>query len=405
MKNITAVMKALVLSCLLHLAFAAPGMAVPGSLLSTVTLPGNGTCNVAGTLAPTSFGTHYLVINSNACSGTTIGVYAPCVGVACNATLVATKTVGATLSGLAWDPSRTTAGNVVVWGAHNNDVYQIDLGDPTISGPAVQTFLCNSGVGGAVLTDGLAYDASDDTLYESPDVNDSVYQLSLGTMGNGPACTLLNTISPQDAGGVADGFVSGVAIGAASTLYIARNGQAEIRHINNPSGTFISQFATTSGRVEALTCDPITYAPLEAILAKDAFNGLYEAFEVELDTCPLPPSCEDPDPRTQGFWRRVCKKNHPDQPDRSILTAELCEDLNPDPHSDPCERARSQFAALLYNLASDRIQEGCVDDATGNNVGATVDAIEALIDEGTNNSCKTASSLAASINEGNVSEP
>ena len=47
-----------------------------------------------------------------------------------------------------------------------------------------------------------------------------MYQLSLGTMGNGPACTLLNTISPQNAGGATDGAVSGVAIGAAGTLYI-----------------------------------------------------------------------------------------------------------------------------------------------------------------------------------------
>jgi hypothetical protein len=39
--------------------------------------------------------------------------------------------------------------------------------------------------------------------------------------------------------------------------------------------------------VEDLVCDPVTYAPLEAILAKDAFNGLYEAFEVETGTCPL----------------------------------------------------------------------------------------------------------------------
>jgi hypothetical protein len=294
----------------------------------------------------------------------------------------------------------------MVWATDGfGPLYLIDMGDPTVGGPVVsQTFVCNTPVVGWP-ADGMAHDASDDTLYWSPDVDLSVYQLSLGTMGNGAACTLLNTISPQNAAGVTDGSVSGVAIGSAGTLYIGRNGNAEIRHVNNPSGTFISQFATTSGRTEDLTCDPITYAPLEAILSKDAFNGIYEAFEVEAGTCPLPSSCVDPDPRTQGFWRRVCKKNHPDQPDRSILTAELCEDLNPDPHSDPCERARSQFAALQYNIISGRVDEGCVDDNTGNDVGATVDAIETLIAEGTNNSCKTASSLAASLNEGNVSEP
>jgi hypothetical protein len=384
-------------------------LAAPGDLLSTVTLPGNSPpCSVTGSLAVTSFGTHYLTVNASLgfCQGTTIGIYAPCAGAVCNATLVATKTTTNLISGLVFDVVRTTPTNVMVWATDGSGpLYLIDLGDPTVSGPVVsEVHVCNTPVTGSP-ADGLAHHAQKDTLYWSPDVDQSVYELSLGTMGNGPACTLLNTISPQDAFGVADGDVSGVAIGANNTLYIGRNGNAEIRHVNDPSGTFISQFATTSGRTEDLTCDPITYAPLEAILSKDAFNSLYEAFEVEPGTCPLPSACVDPAPLTQGFWRRVCKKNHPDQPDRTILTDELCEDLNPDPPSEPCERARSQFAAVLYNIASERLDEGCVDDNTGNDVGATVDAIAVLIAEGTNASCKTASRLAASINEGNVSEP
>ncbi len=98
-------------------------------------------------------------------------------------------------------------------------------------------------------------------------------------------------------------------------------------------------------------------------------------------------------------------KEHPDEPDRRFLTPELCEDLNPDPHSDPCERARSQCAALSYNILSDRVQVGCVDDTTGDTVGSTAAEAEALITEGTNSSCKEASALCALINEGNVSEP
>ena len=404
MMTIARAIKVSVLVFLVHLVFAAPSMAVPGTLLSTVSLPGNGGCSVTGSLAVTGFGTHYLTVNG--CTSNTIGIYAPCAGAVCAATAVATKTLPIAISGLVWDSTRTTATNVFVWATTGfGPFYLIDLGDPTVSGPVVsQVFVCNAPFNGWP-ADGLAHDASDDTLYWSPDQNLSVYQLSLGTMGNGPACTLLNTISPQNAAGATDGRVSGVAIGAGSTLYIGRDGAAEIRHINNPSGTFISQFATTTGRTEDLTCDPVTYAPLEAILSKDAFQSLYEAFEVAPGTCPLPVSCEDPEPQTQGFWRRVCKKDHPAQPDRSILTDELCEDLNPDPHSDPCERARSQQAALLYNIISGRVNEGCIDDNTGNDVGATVDAVEDLIADGANNSCKTASALAGSINEGNVSVP
>lgn len=55
------------------------------------------------------------------------------------------------------------------------------------------------------------------------------------------------------------------------------------------TGGFIAQFAALSASawVEDLTCDPVTYAPKEAILAKYAFNSLYEAFEVAEGTCPL----------------------------------------------------------------------------------------------------------------------
>lgn len=111
-----------------------------------------------------------------------------------------------------------------------------------------------------------------------------------------------------------------------------------------------------------------------------------------------------PEPRTQGFWRRVCKKDHPDQPDRSILTTQLCNDLNPDPRSDACERARSQAAAMQYNIRSGRLGMSCIDNSSGAAVSQTVAEIDALIGEGTKKSCKTASRLAASINEGNVSE-
>jgi hypothetical protein len=117
------------------------------------------------------------------------------------------------------------------------------------------------------------------------------------------------------------------------------------------------------------------------------------------------PLCSDPSPHTQGFWRRVCKKAHSDQPDRSILTDELCEDLNPDPHSDPCERARSQAAALAYNVISERVDAGCIADSTGETIGEALAEVEDLIAQGTNNSCKAASDLAASINEGGVSVP
>lgn len=273
---------------------AAPAAAVPGSLLGTVTLPGNGGCNVAGTFD----GTYYLTIQSSGCASSTLGVYQPPVGGNGAATLVATKSIvdsssnPVTISALAWDASRSK-----VWGGFNasNQVWLIDIGNPTVSGNATATFQFNPNVGGFGLVDGMEWDDNDDTLYYSPDVDCNVYQFSLGTGGNPPLGTLMNTVTPKNSAGNADCSVSGVEVGSANSLYIGRDGAAEIRRVDKTNGAFISQFATTSGRVEDLACDPVTYAPLEAILAKDAFNSLYEAFEVEEGTCPLPGDTTPPE--------------------------------------------------------------------------------------------------------------
>ena len=114
--------------------------------------------------------------------------------------------------------------------------------------------------------------------------------------------------------------------------------------------------------------------------------------------------CIDPAPLTQGFWGRVCTKPHPDQPDRSILSPVLCEDLKPNPTSSPCEQARSQRAAVILNILSDRIQIGCSATGTGKTVGDVVTLIDSLIAQSTTTACKRAQALAAAINEGGVQQ-
>ena len=272
----------------LSIAFHAPAVqAAPGDLLATVTLPGNGDCNVGGEAMLFGGGVLYIAVNGSfgtGCASSSLDIYSPPAlpgpGVA---TLIATKTlqdgVGdpVLVSVVAWDPTRA-----VLWAAYADTVYSIALGDPTISGPAVSTFAFSAGVGGFDLIDGLAYDVGNDTLWYSPDVDCCAYEFGL------PGGGLLSTVISKDAGGLADGLVSGVAVGSANSLYIGRNGENVIRLIDKTTGDFISTFATTVGRVEDLTCDPVTYAPLEAILAKDTYTSLYEAFEVEEGTCPLP---------------------------------------------------------------------------------------------------------------------
>ena len=267
--------------------------AAPGALVETVSLPSNGACNVGLAFD----GTYYMAIASDGCASSTLRVYtAPASdsvpATAEAATLVSTKTIkdgaGAlvTMSAVDWDASRGK-----LWGAYANAIYLIDIGDPTVDGDALATFEFNPDVGGSSLVDGLALDPNDDTVYYSPDVNCSVYQFS-------PAGALLNTVTPENAAGVADCKVSGVAIGSANSLYIGRNGNNEIRRVDKTTGAFVSTFATTAGRVEDLVCDPVTYAPLEVISAKDAFNSLFEAFEVEEGTCPLPAPAITLDPPT-----------------------------------------------------------------------------------------------------------
>lgn len=272
---------AVMMSLVVVIADAPRASAAPGDLLGTVDLPGNGE-SVGGTFD----GTHYIAPREF--FSNQLDIYLPPAGGNGTATLVATKTVvdaadnPVGISAVSWDSSRG-----MIWGALGNNVYLIDIGDPTVSGDAVATFQFNPNVGGSVLIDGIAWDTNDDTVYLSPDTDLNVYQFSLGTGGNPPLGTLMNTVAPKNENGDADGLVSGVAIGADNTLYVGRNGAAEIRRVNKTTGDFISTFATTSGRVEDLVCDPATYAPNEAILAKDAFSGLYEAFEVEPGTCPL----------------------------------------------------------------------------------------------------------------------
>lgn len=270
------------------LALPGQALAAPGDLLGTVTLPGNGSCSVAGAFD----GKHYLTIQTDSgggCASSTLLVYQPPAGGNGAATLVSTKSIvdsngsPVVVSALAWDPNRKK-----VWGAFSGQVWLIDLGDPGVSGSATASLQFSPTVGGIELIDGLAYDAGDDTLYYSPDVNCSAFQFSLGTGANPPLGTLMNTVTPKNAAGTSDCLVSGVAVGSGNSLYIGRDGAAEIRRVDKTTGAFISQFATTSGRVEELTCDPVTYAPKEAILAKHAFDGLYEAFEVDPGTCPLP---------------------------------------------------------------------------------------------------------------------
>ena len=58
---------------------------------------------------------------------------------------------------------------------------------------------------------------------------------------------------------------------------------------------------------------------------------------------------------------------------------------------------------MQYNVSSDRLDDDCIVDSTGESVAEAIAEAQALLDEGTKNSCKAASQLCAGINEGGVS--
>ena len=261
-----------------------PAIAAPGDLLASVTLPGNGD-SVGGSMVPGG-PSGIVYIAPRAFVTGTWDIYLPPPGPGAQvAALLATKTFvdGAgnpvAVSCGTWDPKRN-----VLWVANTGipgPVYSVDLGDLTASGTALATLEFDSNVGGNDLCDGIAYDEGSDTLWISPDVDTFVYEYDL--VGN-----QIRAVAPLNAAGEPDGRVSGVTIASDDTLYIGRNGAQEIRRVNKDTGAFISNFAQADGRAEDLSCDPVTYDPVEAIIAKEAFGGFYEAFEVEEGTCPLP---------------------------------------------------------------------------------------------------------------------
>jgi hypothetical protein len=255
--------------------------AAPGASLGVVTLPGNGSCSVGGSFD----GTFYITVNSSGCSSNILGIYKPPAGGNGAAMLVSTKTVvdaanplnPVNLSAVEWD-----AGRGLLWGVFGSTAgkaWLINLGDKTVTGTVQATLAFNYNIPGIQLIDGLAHDPVPDLLHISPDVSAGWWTFS-------STGTAMGMVTVKNANGQADGLVSGLAIGASNTMYVARNGTGEIRRVNKSNGNFVSGFVTVNNRVEDLTCDATTYAPKEAILAKDAFGSSYQAFEVEPGTCP-----------------------------------------------------------------------------------------------------------------------
>jgi hypothetical protein len=161
----------------------------------------------------------------------------------------------------------------------------------------------------------------------------------------------------------------------------------------------------------------------------DTASGGEEVWEMTVPECVC-----DANPRSQGYWHRQCLgaglitagRNgrgpaEPTEPDflKSTLGAvdlqlqntinefATCEDgIDTNPPSDPCERAKKQYTALLLNVETGRLAPGCGIDLSGTGcssgtIAALVEEAAGLINSGDPDNCKLAAECAGAANEGN----
>jgi hypothetical protein len=176
-----------------------------------------------------------------------------------NGALVKTMDMGVNLGALSWD-----AGRKRLWAGTLDSSGYIYLVDP-ISGTKQLMFDVGSG-----FHDGLAYDASDDTLWFSNDASTQVQHYTASGL-------LLETFFV--------GFTnSGIAVGG-DALYMGSAGEGNIYRVDKATKQVLEIFATPGGRDEDLECDNFTFAPKEVMWSKDAYNNQITAFEVTPGTC------------------------------------------------------------------------------------------------------------------------
>ena len=193
-----------------------------------------------------------------------------------------TGTVGAnivtnaanSITTVAYDFSRD-----LLWGAtgdlggQQRDIYQIDK----TTGNAVFQFTATAT--GAGLTDGLAYDGQDDTIWITGDVSSVISHYNT----DGTAIGIDLPVPALDGGQHA---ISGVAAGV-DVLYLGHNGIPVIsKHLKSDLSK-LAEFSTGVGRTEDLECDPDTFPGIDVVWSTDLGTPILEAFEVADGTCPI----------------------------------------------------------------------------------------------------------------------
>jgi uncharacterized repeat protein (TIGR01451 family) len=263
LRRLVACMVALTAATGFVLLTGGPAAAAPGDILRTINVTPPPACGLS--LGVGFDGTDLLV--STTCD-TTITRVDPANGNV-RGTVNIAGVLDGTIDAISWD-----AKDNLLWladGSHN--VYSAVLDKTTGTGVATLRFSAAS-FGGFPLTDGLAFDGTDDTIWYSPDVSATIFHFTETGVLLGTRPGVLGSCNN-----------SGLVVADATSLYMGNDGCSQI-WFGDKAGTTTTFFASLSGkRVEDLECDNTTFAPKSVIWSKDAFDYELNAFEVTAGQC------------------------------------------------------------------------------------------------------------------------
>lgn len=190
--------------------------------------------------------------------------------------VVHTISGASSLGAMAWD-----AVNNQLWACSGfGTVGIVDLALNTFT-PAFDTYAVAfpGGGTGSGCFDGLAYDGTDNSIWASGDVSDSVEHYTA------PGVPISKTSGMY---GLLGGYGnSGIAVGGAK-LYLANNGGQQIYEALKDFSS-VTLFAGFPRRLEDLECDPVTFTTqgVGAIWSIDAYDNILNAWEIPLGQCGL----------------------------------------------------------------------------------------------------------------------
>lgn len=184
---------------------------------------------------------------------------------------------------ICWDQTR-----LLLWGVEDV-TFRIFLVNPSngLCTPQFMGLVQNPPIR---VSDGLAFDPTDGTLWHSPDVSDSIAHFTTGGV-------YLGSIVPRGPTGSPDRDVSGIVVGANNRMYVGHDGQGRITVINKLTGAWIRDLVTLPGRVQGMECDAMNFAPNVVLWVKNGFNNTLTALQLDSGSCVCnfsPDTCQFP---------------------------------------------------------------------------------------------------------------